>query len=119
MKVLNLTQHAATADQIAAGVVDVAPEHKQRLEELLTFHAPPKFDEIQRRADELAELAESYGANDAMIGGAPWLMSALESALMDKWITPCYSFSVRDCVEREMPDGSVQKVNRFKHVAFV
>ena len=46
-------------------------------------------------------------------------MSALESALLDECITPMYAFSVRDSVEQTQPDGSVRKVNVFKHIGFV
>ena len=55
----------------------------------------------------------------AMIGGAPWMMSALEGALLDAGVQPVYAFSVRESVEQVQPDGSVRKVNVFRHVGFV
>lgn len=40
MKILNLTQHTATADQVAAGVVE--PKDKKKIQEMLTFTEKPK-----------------------------------------------------------------------------
>ena len=54
-----------------------------------------------------------------MIGGAPFLMSPLESALLNNGIEPVYAFSTRESVEKKLPDGSVQKTNIFKHKGFV
>ena len=54
-----------------------------------------------------------------MIGGAPWLMSSIENALRDHRITPIYAFSVRESAEQVQPDGSVRKVNIFRHAGFV
>jgi len=54
-----------------------------------------------------------------MIGGAPFLMSALEDALVIAGITPLYAFSVRESVEAEQADGSVRKVAVFRHLGFV
>ena len=54
-----------------------------------------------------------------MIGGAPFFMSALERALLDVGITPLYAFSIRESVEKAAEDGTVTKINVFKHVGFV
>ena len=54
-----------------------------------------------------------------MIGGAPFLMGALESELKNRGIQPMYAFSVRDSVEKQNPDGSVTKQNVFKHAGFI
>jgi len=131
VKILNLTQHPATADQIAEGVVDLVGESLAELKRLLTFDAIPTKEEIQRRAASIARIAaeQNYEVCDedfaterfahAMIGGAPFLMSALESALMDEFLTPLYAFSVRESVEKTQDDGSVQKTNVFRHAGFV
>ena len=54
-----------------------------------------------------------------MIGGAPFLMGALESALLDYGITPVYAFSKRESVEEVQKDGSVKKINIFRHAGFI
>lgn len=78
--ILNLTQHAATAEQIAAGVRDLNPHHGeiQQLKALLTFESLPTAEDVYERAYAIAALAQSYFVDVAMIGGAPYLMGALE-----------------------------------------
>lgn len=129
--IINLTQHMATAEQIAVGVVDIAGEQRQALIVALTFDVLPTLDEINERADFIAHLAVFNGLYDlgdgenspyptaALIGGAPWLMGALETALKAVSVQPLYAFSVRESVEQTQDDGSVKKVNIFRHAGFV
>ena len=130
MRIINLTQHSATVDQLLAGVIDIDPSTSVHVRALLNFGTLPSRQEIEETAQELAEIAAMHDLSDdedhpgiypthAMIGGAPWLMSALEAALMDRFVTPLYAFSVRESVEKPQPDGSVRKVNVFKHAGFV
>lgn len=119
MEILNLTQHKATAEQVAAGVVDLPTTAAEELKELLTFDDLPGRVEIIRRACAIARLAAEHGATKAMIGGAPFLMSALEEALIYRGIVPLYAFSRRDVVESVQEDGSVKKTAVFKHLGFV
>lgn len=117
--IFNLTQHSPTPDQVKAGVVHDS-NHEQEIQSLLTFDSPYfTREELQRRADRLAEIALESGEREAMIGGAGWLMAPLEKALVKVGICPLYAFSVRESVEQEMPDGSVRKVNKFRHVNFI
>lgn len=118
--ILNLTQHAATAEQIAQGVVDLNPHHGeiQQLKALLTFESLPSAEEVYDRADAIADFAQSYFVDTAMIGGAPYLMGALERALNKRGIKPVYAFSERVSVEKVI-DGVVVKTNEFKHVGLV
>ena len=117
MGIINLTQHAATPEQIAAGVV---PAHfAERLPSLLNFSSIPTPLEIRQRAEVVASLAHDTGAREAMIGGAPFFMAALERALRQCGITPLYAFSERASEEQTQPDGGVRKVNVFRHVGFV
>ena len=55
--ILNLTQHKATPEQLSEGVHEPREEVKQRIRELLTFEDLPTVKDIERRADELADLA--------------------------------------------------------------
>jgi hypothetical protein len=119
MKILNLTQHVATPDQVAAGVIE--PANKEQVVNLLTFDTLPSPLETWNRAKALAQIAKESGASAAMIGGAPYFMSALEAALTDYRIgvDPLYSFSIRESQEVVQPDGTVRKVSVFKHAGFV
>lgn len=121
MAILNLTQHAATPEQIAQGVGDLNPHHGeiQQLKALLTFESLPTAEEVYERAYAIAALAQSYFVDTAMIGGAPYLMGALERALNKVGIKPVYAFSERVSEEQVQEDGSVHKVNVFKHIGFV
>jgi hypothetical protein len=136
MNVLNLTQHPATASQVAVGVIDLPPEERQVLNELLTFEELPTPDELDERAQQVAVLARRAFARDrrldaVMIGGAPYFMSYLELALRVEGdfaedleaeaFRPqiLYAFSRRESVEETAPDGSVRKTNFFRHAGFV
>ena len=119
-KILNLTQHEATPEQKKAGVRE--PASKGYIKQLLTFEKLPNKKEMEKRARELAWLAEAYkseGCTKVMIGGAPYFMSTLEQVLKEHGFIPVYAFSKRECIEEKMPDGSVKKVQVFRHLGFV
>lgn len=120
--ILNLTQHPATPEQLAAGVVDLPIKIRQAVIGRLTVDSLPTRQEIEDRCADIAMLAAlAFDAHpvQAMIGGAPWMMACLESALLDQGIAPVYAFSVRESVEQPQPDGSVRKINVFRHAGFV
>lgn len=107
---INLTQHMAQPEQ---GCVE--PETKGAVQALLTFDEMPDAAEILRTAGDLAAIAIDHGATEAMIGGAPFLMPALERALRRCGVTPLYAFSRRESVD--LPDG--KKTSIFRHIGFV
>lgn len=127
--IINLTQHLATPEQIADGVVDMHEFLRADLTDALTFDELPDAESIEARADYIAELAcqNGLGGDDgddpqphqAMIGGAPYLMPALVAALRARRIEPLYSFTRRDAVEQAQDDGSVRKIAVFRHVGWV
>ena len=127
--IINLTQHAATAEQGAVGVVDLPAEQREALIDALTFESIPDAGEIRARAHDIAELAcfNGLGGDDgddpfpshAMIGGALWLMAPLAKELRLRSIEPVFAFSVRETEEKVQPDGSVKKVAIFRHAGFV
>lgn len=138
MPILNLTQHPATPEQLAAGVFDPTSEERAEIVRLLTFEEVPDKSEIKERAYQLAltayhidraryrslstearELEERFDSSCALIGGAPYLMSALEEELKKQFILPLYAFSVRESVEQVQPDGSVRKTATFRHQGFI
>jgi len=121
MTIVNLTQHNATNDQIDAGVFNVDYDHNELdyLRSLLTFDSIPAIEDMQQRADEIAKIALRTDAKKAMIGGAPFFMGYLETALKSVGIQPLYAFSQRVSVETTAEDGTVTKQNVFKHMGFV
>jgi hypothetical protein len=128
--ILNLTQHIVTPEQEAQLVVE--PRMcKTEIRELLTFEEIPTKEEIEARANKLAEIAVSEASMYAgdtdneiwitrvMIGGAPFFMGALEKAVRDCGFTPVYAFSKRESEDVPQPDGSVKKIQVFRHIGFV
>lgn len=95
-EIINLTQHAATDDQIAAGVFEIPTAVRAELQALLTFNSLPDDAEILARAEKITGMAVGYGAKSAMIGGALWLMAPLASALREQGMKPVFAFSVRE-----------------------
>ena len=136
-RILNLTQHDPTPEQIEAGVTRGEQSDAQVAEfrALLTFHTLPTPAEVRERARQIARYASKvftivdYGGDSgyvvneplqfAMIGGAPFLMVPLEEELRRVGITPLYAFSTRESVEQVQPDGSVRKTAVFRHQGFV
>lgn len=135
---LNLTQHPATPDQIAQGVIDLPEAGRRFLAPMLTFGELPTKEQVQVRAEQIARfaagaLAEVLGGDPypepydsqvvglrALIGGAPFLMGPLEKALKKWGIIPCYSFSLRESVETTDPiTNTVTKTAVFRHRGFV
>jgi len=121
MRIYNLTQHPATPEQKAQGVIDLPEVDRRMLAHLLTFDEIPSQEEMDNRARAivymLADIAP--GGQTVMIGGAPFFMSTLEGVLTQAGHTPVYAFSKRVSVETQNPDGSVTKTNKFIHEGFV
>lgn len=133
--ILNLTQHAATAEQIAAGVVDLSEGDARYVRAALTANSLAELDSEHHlgtredRAAIIADRAASVASEiqdlhpgrriAAMIGGAPWLMGPLESELKERGFHVLYAFSRRVSVEVRQPDGSIRKTTDFLHEGFV
>ena len=109
-------QHKPTTDQVDAGVVEC--KKNEELKKLLNFKSLPTKDEIAERARKITAIAVAEGCDTAMIGGAPYLMGALEARLKNAGIKPVYAFSERVTVEKEI-DGKTVKTSIFKHLGFV
>jgi len=116
--ILNLTQHEATPEQIAAGVVEPDDGMKASIREALTFNDLPSASSVFGRAIVLAQIARQWADEDytkVMIGGAPFLMWALEQELRKRRLEPIYAFSKRVVLEEE--DGVKKTI--FRHEGFV
>lgn len=120
----------ATPGQLSAGVVDLPEEGRSKLISLLTFDELPDYKEVLERAKEIAILCVTYafhaypaeaekGDISAMIGGAPYLMAPLTDYLGKECIDACFAYTKRVSEEVHQMDGSVHKVNVFKHAGFV
>lgn len=138
--IVNMTQHPASPEQLAAGVFDPTPEERAEISALLTFDTLPQKGEIEERAEELALTALAILAARerslspceqerlmergtvtyfALIGGAPYLMPHLEQEMVGAGVHPLYAFSTRESVEETLSDGSVKKTAVFRHRGFV
>lgn len=123
--IFNLTQHPASQEQLAAGVVDLHGPARDLLIAALTVDTLPTRDEIEHRAAKIANMMSVLRNPDystgctVMIGGAPWMMSALEHQLHIRGINAVYAFSVRESVESVQADGSVRKTAVFRHAGFI
>lgn len=119
MTIVNFTQHHATTEQVEAGVVELIPFSERS--EILTFVEIPTVQEIRGRAEEAAKLISSVAEKgvQVMIGGAPFFMGALETALKEAGFKPVYAFSERKSVDVVKEDGSVVKTAVFVHKGFV
>ena len=116
---INLTQHEATPDQLRSGVREPSTVIiKNEIKRLLTFNELPDEDLIKKRSLQLSTIAAEEGATSAMIGGAPFLMAPLETALWDIGIVAYYAFTQRIGREK-LYDGRVIKTSVFKHLGFV
>lgn len=140
-KVLNLTQHKATPEQLGAGVVDLLEWEQAEVARLLTFDTLPTREELKARANELAEFAREallvreplavqnqmmnevvdagLGVNFGyvLIGGAGFFMPFLERALEQNQVGVRHAFSVRESVQETLPNGTVRKINIHRGVA--
>ena len=119
MTIINFTQHNATTEQVAAGVVDAIPAQVRA--EVLTFSSLPTVEEIWARADKAVGLIAPHAepGTQVMVGGAPFFMSALEAVLKAAGFKPVYAFSERVSMDVVQPDGTVVKTSKFAHKGFV
>lgn len=119
IKILNLTRHEATEDQIKDGVIEPSKEDKETLKRLLTFEYIPTGYDIAKVAKEIVNISKKYDTISCMIGGPGYLLSSLERELKKEGKMPLYSFTKRVIQEEYKEDGTVVKTGVFKHIGFV
>lgn len=121
--ILNLTQHAASPEQLEAGVIDLPDTTILRA--LLTFNSLPDTTEVAKRATAIRCLAQNFRSLqgieylECMIGGAPFLMADLDQMLRGDGLRPVYAFSARVSKEILGDDGNLTKVSVFRHLGFI
>lgn len=120
MVIVNLTQHAATPLQRAAGVIDFSDAEKATLVELLTINCKDDAepDAMVWRAKAIADIASNADAEQAMIGGHLGLTALVARELAVRGIAPLLAFSERLSTDEVQPDGSVIKRPVFIHTGF-
>jgi hypothetical protein len=122
--ILNLTQHAATPEQLADGVRDLPDDLRVALVQALTVDDLPSKAEILARCQDVVNICFATEAGNApatvMIGGAPWMMGPLAQELREQVGCRClFAFSKREAVETIGPDGSVKKSSIFRHAGWI
>ena len=126
MKVLNFTQHTLTKEQIDSlvgegfSLENVEIEAPEYLKKCLNFTECPSREELYSRAQGMADYAKNQcEATDVIIGGAPYFMGELETALIQRGIKSRYAFTERVVVETVNPDGTTTKTSVFRHSGWV
>lgn len=119
MTIVNLTQYWATPEQVDAGVVNLKGEAHNLLINKLIFKELPTREEIWKRARGITDLAWKSMAPQAMIGGAPFLMMALETEISNAGIEPLYAYPKRVSKVKTLPGGKNITVKVFKHGGFI
>lgn len=127
LRILNLTQHRATPEQVAAGVYDLPEKDRAELQNLLTltkedFEAPDENGirhsnvcKILDKIDKLQEIIEKEKATHVLVGGIPIIVQRLKDIMEEcSNVVMLESFSERVSVDG--PDG--KKVSTFKHLFF-
>lgn len=136
--IINLTQHQMVQEQYNFNDIELyevqfkghEKEARADILEALTFNEIPTKEEIINKAKTLSTIAKAtldqarnLSGLDvkfyALIGGAPYLMSALEKELKEDGVIPLYAFSKRVSVETAQPDGSVIKTTKFMHEGYI
>lgn len=118
--IANLTQHAASPEQLDAGVQNLVDDGNV-IRALLTLSerelvapAAELRRNLEDRASTLAGIASRLGYVYAMIGGHPMLMFFLGRALRNKGMYALIAVSERVSVDG--PNGT--KTSVFKHLGF-
>ena len=114
----------ATIEDKVQELVHIVDSERYTYAQMMGQHAFESLEECGLSHEECCEKAHQTFANTldmpfrAMIGGAPYLMGPLESALKAEGIIPMYAYSERVGEEFSKPDGSVEKRFVFKHLGF-
>ena len=103
----------------ANSIVKIAYDYFRKLASERTLsNAEQHAYDLDTYAPGLASF-NNVSMASVMIGGAPFFMSYLETALKSASIRPVYAFTARDSVDIEQEDGTVKKTAIFKHMGFV
>lgn len=118
MNIINLTQHAATEDQLVAGVVDLQGDLKAALVAAITFPPVYTHEELVHRAKRVVGIVKDaqIDSSHVMIGGMPSFMPVLQNVLQAAGYRVGYACTDRVSVDVPDGNGGVRKTSVFKHV---
>lgn len=110
--IINLTQHPATSEQLAVGVIELPEDEQAAVNSLLEFTGLPTADDLDDRAESLAMLAGMSGLLEdgapfgalIMIDGPAFFMSTLERTLIQHGFRPCHAVAGGFFEVEEKPD---------------
>jgi hypothetical protein len=91
MRIVNLTKNPATPEQIAAGVVDLQGSSLEILKRFMVIEEPQSETYMQSAAGILASLVVAADAEAALVDGASFFASTLETALKERNIKPMHA----------------------------
>ena len=118
MNIINLTQHAATEDQLNAGVLDLQGDLKAALVAAITFPPVYTHEELVSRAKRVLGICKDsqIDCGHVMIGGMPSFMPVLQNVLQSAGYRVGYACTDRVSVDVPDGNGGVRKTSVFKHV---
>ena len=120
--IINLTQHQPTAEQVAAGVVNLRRDLLESLNLCLNFEASYDKASLELSAKSIVALLFHNGSSGVgqrvMVGGMPSFMPILEKTLLQAGFRVLYAKSERVSVDQPQSDGAVRKISVFKHIGF-
>ncbi len=111
-------------DEKVTELVRIADSVRYQQAQAMGQHTFEGLEECGCSYDECREAAHQTFIREldrplkVMIGGAPYLMGPLETALKKDGFIPLYAYSERVGVETNNPDGTVSKRFEFKHLGF-
>ena len=120
--IINLTQHQPTAEQVAAGVVNLRRDLLESLNLCLNFEAQYAKEDLELSAKSIIALLFHNGSSGVgqrvMVGGMPSFMLILEKTLLQAGFRVLYAKTDRISEDQPQEDGTVRKISVFKHIGF-
>ena len=115
-KILNLLQKKVTPELEALGVVEYPA--RAELMNMMLFKMAPTVEEVELVSSQLAATVAAYcrrhGIKKVLIGGAPYMISSLEAALMSHGLLPVYQYTHRVCTGFKHINGKEVAIYKFE-----
>ena len=103
MAMLNMTRHVTTLDMMTQGIEDMSDEHKNLINELMTFSDIPTLDEINSRSDAVVEIISNYDITECLIDPPNYLVLSLVTALSKVGYKSCFPYMDNDEYKGAIP----------------
>lgn len=123
-KVLNITNHELTKDQIVdlRATLGVQEEDIQQLtDDLKQKFSAVKIETYQRHLEEIINYAKNHlvSGDVAIVQGQMGYTYRIIQELKNYGVMCVFSFTDRVSTETQKEDGSVEKTSVFKHIQFI